>query len=129
MKGLDLINWNQFKYTENNPHPGCGLWTDTGGLTHKWVDQEEANHKVKHIDMLIGQHWDINTAPSNLPRNLVYFSENDIRRKPGDKYFTELYEDVIFHYASGGNWDNRKKELHDQNKNNLLIALTGLLYG
>jgi len=128
MKNMDLLDWNMFEYTKTNPHPGYGYWTDTGGLTYKWVHQEAPKHKVKEIKMLESAGWTREMAPSNFPKNLLDFCDKDPRRFPSGRYFPEIYEDVIFHYRAGGNWEGRAKIVHDNNKNELLKNLNELLY-
>lgn len=127
MKNMDLLNWNQFEYTKTNPHPGYGYWTDTGGLTYPWVHEESKNHKTREIVMLESGGWDKNDVSNEFPRSLIDFCENDSRRFKNGKYFPEVYENVIFHYRAGGNWENRSKSVHDTNKNKLLKCLYDLI--
>lgn len=128
MKNLDLLNWNQFQYTETNPHPGYGLYTDTGGLTYPWVHEEKPNHNTKEIDMLESCGWNRLDAPEGFPENLLDFCDSDPRRYPNGRYFSEIYEDVIFHYRAGGNWEGRSKGIHDHTKNNLMKCLSDLVH-
>ncbi len=128
MKNLNLVDWRQFKYTDTNPHPGYGYWTDTGGLTYPWVHQEAPKHKVKEIKTFESGGWDRDSVTSDFPSNLLTFCDNDSRKFPSGKYFSELYEDVIFHYRAGGNWENRSKDSHETNKKNLIDAFLELLH-
>ena len=69
MRRLDLLNWNQFQYTETNPHPGYGYWADTGGSTYPWVHDEASNHKVREIVMLESGVWDKSDVSDKFPTN------------------------------------------------------------
>lgn len=128
MKNADLLNWNQFKYTNNKPDPGCGYWTDTGGLTYKWVHQEAGNHRVKEVVKLTSGKWKRETAPSNVHPSILNFCEKDPRSDERG-YCSELYEDVIFHYRAGGNWHGPWASHQAANLERLNTSLMDVLHG
>ena len=117
MKNLELLNWNLHKYTDTNPQPGCGYWTDTGGETYKWIEQEKNNHKVKELKHLCSGSWNEDSLKIKINQSVLNFCKNDIRSVLNfgskDKYFSEIYDDVILHYRAGGNWQGYEKSLHD----------------
>ena len=123
MKNVNLLDWNMFKYTETNPHPGCGYWTDTGGYTHKWIEQEYKNHNIKEIDMYETGKWNENDLKIKLHPQILNFCKNDKRSilnfGNNDKYFSEIYEDCVLHYRAGGNWQGLNKSIHEEAINSL----------
>lgn len=131
MKNLNLLNWNMYKYTENNPQKGCSNWTDTGGMTYKWIQQEQKNHNVKELKHCVSGKWNKNDIKIDIPKSILNFCENDKRSifnfGSKDKYFSEIYDDIFLHYRAGGNWQNYKKDVHDECTNNLEKAIYDMI--
>lgn len=94
-----LINWS--------PHSGL----DSGGKNAKWLTTLP-NSDVFKIQYLSSCNWSSEQIPPNINQNIKVFLENDTRNK-NNKYFSEIYNNNIFHYRGGSNWMNQSKNTHD----------------
>jgi len=101
----DLMNWS----------PDTGL--DSGGKNAKWLTtlQDTDVFKIPHLS---SGNWSSEQIPPNVNPNIKVFLENDTRNQH-NKYFSEIYNNNIFHYRGGSNWMNQSKNMH----NNLTLLL------
>ena len=125
MKNLHLLNWD--------PAPDC----DVGGMMQNWLNRQTKNlpnHQYdkfqSHVDgiyfipHLHSFSWSKENAPSTILHNdkLLEFLETDTRNR-NQKFFSEVYDDVFFHYRSGGNWQGEGINLHKELTNKLNTIL------
>lgn len=125
---VETINWN------------CAYLLDTGGMTKDWLLSQNKYETFPLVEDLrynknLDYHkngiyflkhlwsctWDINEIPYSIKKNpeLFKFIQSD-NRNVDNKYFSEIYEDVIFHYRAGGNWRGEGNNLHLDNSKKLL---------
>lgn len=114
---FDIINWD---VTEN---------TDVGGMTHIWLKNKckklpdvldicnsEKNifnrdgiYFIKHLSSL---SWNDSKMPENIKNTkLETFIKQDPRNQ-NNKYFCEIFDEIILHYRAGGNWERKDINLH-----------------
>lgn len=100
---LDLMNWNCL--------PGC----DTGGKMETWLQYYEKNYKNKiyYIKNLGSNKWNQESiSPSiHLSDEFIIFLKED-KRNENNMFYSEIYENVFFHYRAGGNWKLDGMEYH-----------------
>lgn len=113
MKNTELLNWR------------CSPYCDTGGMTQVWLEKtkKEKPESINYMRCLTGG-WNIDDLPDNLKskKRLIDFIKNDCRNKNADdggSIFSEIYEDVFFHYRSGGNWRVEGMKFHESNSKKL----------
>lgn len=120
MKNKELLNWN------------CCTYCDVGGMMQEWLkkqmgdtpmpntneirlrkDREFHTNNIYFIRYLPAHRWDIREFPGNLARNkkLIDFCQRDVRNS-NNKFFCEIYDNVFFHYRSGGNWRQEGMKIH-----------------
>lgn len=99
--------------------------TDTGGMSEEWMNRQIKNsekipttHEIQfnrfddfntsniYFMKTIGGHrWRINEIPGNLKKNkkFIEFLKED-KRNHGELIFSEIYDDIFYHYHAGCNW-------------------------
>lgn len=126
MKNANLLNWNMCQYTTDNPQEECSIYTDTGGMTNKWITTQKKNHNVKEIEHLISGRWNEKNA-NNLHPSIINFCKNDKRNTNGN-FFSEMYDDIFLHYRAGGNWQRLNKSVHEETTQNLKVCIYDILF-
>jgi len=103
---IDLMNWNCL--------PGC----DTGGKMEEWLKFYETYNKNKlyYIDYFSSNKW--NQDSIHLSESFLKFLKKDKRNEKG-MFYSEIYENVFFHYRAGGNWKLDGMEYHLERANEL----------
>lgn len=92
----DVMNWAA------GPHDG--VWTDTGGGMYKFLRESKNNfYKIPH---LVSCQWSIRDYPIHLDFKWLEYIQNDPRNTK-DAFFSEIYDDIFFHFRAGGNWEMR----------------------
>lgn len=107
--------------------------TDTGGLSELWINKQlKENEKYPTMYEIIfnrydnyntdnvyliknrrGHTWRIEEIPENLKNRekLKEFMRND-KRNIGELIFSEIYDDIFYHYVAGCNWRKEGFEYH-----------------
>lgn len=132
---MDLFNFNLLSW---NRHVNC----DTGGLTSIWYNNhlsrfnetipsfdEIANNNtssktIYYINFKKSETWNENDAPDCVKNNekLLKYLQQDPRNKD-KKFFSEIYDDCIFHYRAGGNWKGGGLDFHNSLSQKLLNVI------
>lgn len=113
-----LLNWNGLGGT-------CGA-TDVGGEMFYHIHQTPKT-KVYSIPHLMTGYWNKEHFPNNLNPLLMNYLDNDPKNDANGNYFAEVYDDYIFHYRAGGNWEGLTKELHQMRTNLLWDTLVSIV--
>jgi hypothetical protein len=114
--------------------------TDCGGMSEEWMKRQikddenipseyeiEFNRFDKYHTSNIyfmktnrGHSWRINEIPKNLERKnkFIEFLKED-KRNYGELIFSEIYDDIFYHYHSGCNWRGEGLEYHKYLSNKL----------
>lgn len=95
--------------------------TDVGGRTSYFLDALLCfDYQVSYVEHLSSGCWG-NSDLENLSVNepLKAFIQSDARNPSSDRFFTELYDKVFFHYRSGSNWNNNNT-LDEENRRHSL---------
>jgi hypothetical protein len=114
--------------------------TDCGGMSEEWMKRQikddenipsvyeiEFNRFDKYHTSNIyfmktyrGHNWRINEIPKNLERKnkFIEFLKED-KRNYGELIFSEIYDDIFYHYHAGCNWRGEGLEYHKYLSNKL----------
>jgi hypothetical protein len=114
--------------------------TDVGGLTEEWINRQLNegekipsvyeiefnkfdNYHTSNIYFMKtnrGNTWKINEIHKYLNKNkkFIEFLKED-KRNYGELIFSEFYDDIFYHYHSGGNWRGEDIEYHNYLSNRL----------
>jgi len=98
---VELIDWS------------LASGTDTGGKCAKWLSLLETEKTYKLKPHLSSGKWTSSDLPKNINKNIYLFLDNDVRNE-GNKYFSEIFDEKIFHYRAGSNWTNKTRDVHDK---------------
>jgi len=114
--------------------------TDCGGMSEEWMnrqikDDEKIpsvyeiefnrfdNYQTSNIYFMKtnrGHSWRINEIPKNLEKKkkFIEFLKDD-KRNYGELIFSEIYDDIFYHYHAGCNWRGEGLEYHNYLSNKL----------
>jgi hypothetical protein len=114
--------------------------TDVGGLSEEWMNRQikdnETIPSVNEIEFnrfdnyhtsniyfmkaIRGHSWKINELPENLKKNkkFIEFLKED-KRNYGELIFSEIYDNIFYHYHAGCNWRGEGLEYHKYLSNKL----------
>jgi hypothetical protein len=127
-KTIEYI-WNGMYYFDTNQldtskmNWRCGrvedILTDTGGGMWEFlVDAKKTGTHLYEIPHLWSGKWSFDSFPSHLDSHWLSFLTMDERNTNG-MFFSELYDNVFFHYRAGGNWEKRNPTLYNANVDRL----------
>ena len=130
-KSLDYF-WNGIAYFDMETlHPKYGMdwndewvedvFTDVGGSMYYFL--QETKNKFYRIPYLQSLTWSSLDWPLNVDTRWLQYARNDDRNQDG-KYFTELYDNIFFHFRAGGNWEKYSSDMYDLR----IKPLTKLVY-
>lgn len=97
---IELIDWS------------LGYGVDTGGKCATWLSLLDPEKTYKLKPHLSSCNWTETDLPKNINKNIYLFLNNDVRNV-GNKYFSEIFDEKIFHYRAGSNWMNKTTDLHE----------------
>lgn len=95
--------------------------TDVGGRTSYFLDALLCfDYQVSYVEHLSSGCWG-NSNLENLSVNepLKAFIQSDARNPSSDRFFSEIYDEVFFHYRAGGNW-MKNNVLDEENRRHSL---------
>jgi len=79
---------------------------DTGGMNDDWLNTLDPS-KVYKFSVLSSLNWTEKDIPNNIHGNIRGFLYNDPRNVNG-QFFSEIYNNNIFHYKAGSNWMHKE---------------------
>ncbi len=81
-----------------------GVWTDVGGGMHYYLQAAKDTHyKIPHLS---SGHWGALDYPLSCDTKWLQYIKHDVRNT-GSQFYSELYDNIFFHFRAGGNWEKR----------------------
>ena len=103
----------------------CGLiekiTTDTGGETSYFLKALiHFDYPISYAEHFSSGSWgDLDIANLDVSESLRKFIRSDTRNDRNGRFFSEIYDEVFFHYRAGGNW-MKNNVLDEENRRHSL---------
>lgn len=86
-----------------------GVWTDVGGGMYYYL--KETQNKLYSVPFLSSTHWTALEWPLDIDTRWLNYIRKD-NRNIGNKMFAELFDNTLFHFRAGGNWEKNSLETY-----------------